>query len=52
MIGIGFDETDGGPVRRCGTGEVLLDRREAGPTAPACGLFLMRVTYPEASGAV
>ena len=30
MIGIGFDETDGGPVRRCGTGEVLLDRREAG----------------------
>lgn len=26
------------------------DRRAAGPTAPACGLFLMRVTYPEASG--
>jgi tRNA pseudouridine38-40 synthase len=28
--------------------EVLtaMDRRVAGPTAPACGLFLMRVTYP------
>ena len=31
MIGIGFDGSDGGPVRRCGAGEVLIDRREAGP---------------------
>ena len=31
MIGIGFDEVDGGPVRRCAAGEVLIDRREAGP---------------------
>jgi tRNA pseudouridine38-40 synthase len=32
--------------------EVLtaMDRRVAGPTAPACGLFLMRVTYPSDVG--
>jgi tRNA pseudouridine38-40 synthase len=27
------------------------DRKEAGPTAPACGCYLMRVTYAMASGA-
>ncbi|MFO1127145.1 MAG: tRNA pseudouridine(38-40) synthase TruA [Rhodospirillales bacterium] len=43
---------DGGwPVERIGEALAACDRRAAGPTAPACGLYLMGVDYPDTSAA-
>jgi tRNA pseudouridine38-40 synthase len=35
------------PPERTGAALAAADRRAAGPTAPACGLFLTHITYPD-----
>jgi tRNA pseudouridine38-40 synthase len=35
------------PAERMAAALAAADRRAAGPTAPACGLFLMNVSYPD-----